>query len=142
MARRFASACSAMAPLPISMLSVSSSRRREGSMRQLCKSFASWSGKSGCRSWRPERLTESWMASGSAESARQAWSSTQRPSGTTMPVSSASGMNSDGGTRPRSRCSQRDQRLDAQGAAGGEVDDGLVMHAQLAALERTAQLVF
>ena len=97
----------AAAPLPISMLSVSSSRRREGSMRQRASISFSSVQNSGCSSCRPDRLTERVIRSGSVESALQASSSTQCPSGTTRPVSSASGMNSLGGTSPRSRCSQR-----------------------------------
>ena len=47
------------------------------------------------------------LATDHSTTCRQARSSTQRPSGTTRPVSSASGMNASGLTRPRCGCIQR-----------------------------------
>ena len=65
--------------------------------------------------WRAERLTDtnSGLSSGADRVARHlaAWrhavSRTHRPSGMIRPVSSASGMNASGGTRPRVGCCQR-----------------------------------
>jgi len=44
---------------------------------------------------------------GKATASRQAWRSTQAPSGTIRPLSSASGTNSAGATIPRVGCCQR-----------------------------------
>ena len=54
------------------------------------------------RTWRPSgrRACQTFTS-------RQAWASTQRPSGTIWPVSSATGMNSAGTIMPRSGCFQR-----------------------------------
>ncbi len=57
------------------------------------------------------------------------------------PVSSASGTNSIGGTRPRSGCSQRISASNPNSVPVVEVDHRLVVHAHLAALDGAVQLV-
>ena len=66
--------------------------------------------------------------------------STQRPIGTIRPVSSASGMNSTGGIVPRVGCVPAQQRLDAVDRAAGEADDRLVVHRELAVVERALEV--
>ena len=72
---------------------------------------------------------------------RQAVSSTHRPSGTIRPVSSASGMNDSGGTRPRTGCCQRTSASKPTIRSVVEVDQRLVVDAQLAALDRAPEVV-
>ena len=64
-----------------------------------------------------------------------------RRAATIRPVSSATGMNSPGASRPRSGCCQRTSASTPTIAAGREVDDRLVVQPQLVVLERAAQLV-
>ena len=59
--------------------------------------------------------------------------------GTMSPVSSASGMNDPGGTRPRSGCSQRTSASKPSMRASAERDQRLVVQAQLVALDAAAQ---
>ncbi len=67
--------------------------------------------KSACSSWVREMLTDTGTvgtpAAAHSSSWRQASSSTQVPIWGIRPVSSAIGMNSSGGTSPRSGCGQR-----------------------------------
>ena len=65
--------------------------------------------------------------------------STQRPIGRIRPVSSASGMNSHRSHQAALGVSPAHQRLDAGHAAGGDVDDRLVVEAELVALERRGE---
>ena len=67
-------------------------------------------------------------------------SSTQCPIGTIAPVSSASGMNTSGGTGPRRGWCHRQQRLERRRSAGAQLDDRLVVHRELAAVERVEQV--
>ena len=57
--------------------------------------------------WYGDTLTAIVSASDQRIASRQAWLSTHSPSGTISPISSASGMNSAGDTRPRSGWRQR-----------------------------------
>ena len=57
------------------------------------------------------------------------------------PVDSATGMNRSGGTRPRVGECQRSERLDADDGVRVEVDQRLVVDAELAALEAEPKLV-
>ena len=105
---------------------------------------ATWAGKVGSITWRPETLTET-PSSGSMSRCqaavwRQACSRTCSPSSAIRPASSATGMNSSGEIRPRSGCSQRTSASVETGSAGGEVDHRLVPGLELAAVERAAQL--
>ena len=93
--------------------------------------------------WRADRLTDTTIGrragpSGSHASwppARQAVSRTQRPIGTIRPVSSASGMKASGGTRPRVGCCQRTSASNPTISVALEVDDRLVVDAQLVPFE-------
>ncbi len=58
------------------------------------------------------------------------------------PVSSATGMNSAGGTMPRSGWRQRSERLEADDAPGLEIELGLIVERELERSERAAQVVF
>ena len=62
------------------------------------------------------------------------------PSDTISPVSSASGMNSSGLSSPRDRVAPAGERLDAAPPSLAEPEDRLIVHLQLAALDRVAQL--
>ena len=66
-------------------------------------------------------------------------SSAHEPIGTMVPVSSAIGMNSAGETMVPSRLLPAHQRLEADDVAGGQVEDRLVVHAQLATVERAVE---
>ena len=99
--------------------------------------------------WRADRLTDTnerrAVAPVASRRQRAAWrqavSSTQRPSGTIRPVSSAIGMNDSGATRPRVGCCQRTSASKPTIRVVVEGDDRLVVEAQLAALEGAAQVV-
>ena len=69
-------------------------------------------------------------------------SSTQSPIGTISPVLSAIGMNSDGGTSPRSGCRHRMSASTPDDARRREVVDRLVLEEQLVVLDRVAQRLF
>ena len=102
--------------------------------------------RSGWVNWRADRLTlmtscDPGSVSSQARACRQAVSSTQRPIGMIRPVSSASGMNDSGGTRPRVGCCQRTSASSPTIRLGREVDDRLVVEPQLVALERAAEVV-
>ena len=79
-------------------------------------------------------------ASRSARSWRQADVVTSRPSGTMSPVSSASGMNSIGGTSPRSGWRQRTSASKPTIRLGRELDDRLVVELELLLLDRRPEL--
>ena len=65
-----------------------------------------------------------------------------RARGATMrPVSSARGMNSDGATRPRSGCCQRTRASKPGDPAVVHAHDGLVVHAELPAVDGAPQVV-
>ena len=72
---------------------------------------ATWAGNVGLIAWRPETLTETPSAGSICCCQVAVWahacSSTCSPSAAIRPVSSAIGMNSSGGIRPRSGCVQR-----------------------------------
>ena len=74
------------------------------------------------------------MDSRQARTWRQASISTQRPSSTIWPDSSAIGMNAPGMTQAVLRVIPAHQRLDAEQLALGEVDDRLVLEEELVAL--------
>ena len=93
--------------------------------------------------WRADRLTATGgtrrPASRQSRICRHAAWITQRPIGTIRPRSSASGMNSIGGTRPRVGCCQRSSASMLDHAAAGDVDLGLEVEQQLAARQRELQ---
>jgi hypothetical protein len=60
----------------------------------------------GLRSCTGETLIDS-VPTGQWRASRQAWAITQSPSASISPISSATGMNTDGGTLPISGCCQR-----------------------------------
>ena len=116
-----------------------------GRCRRLPGSARTCSTRSGWASWRPERFTlMRRRIAGELAATRCIWrqdsSSTQRPSGTMRPVSSATGMNSRAGPAPLGMLPAH-QRLEAGQLARGEVDDGLVVEDRTrCALERAAQV--
>ena len=71
---------------------------------------------------------------------RHAASSTNSPIGTMRPVCSARLMNSIGSIMPRSQWRQRTSASKPRGVERRELDDRLVVHLHLAALERVAQV--
>ena len=103
----------------------------------------------GSRSSATDRLTcmrsGSTVGSVSASCQRRAWRQasrrTWRPSGTISPVSSASGTNSAGGTRPRDRVLPAHERLGGDDPARVQRDDRLVLDDHLLALDRLRQLL-
>ncbi len=99
-----------------------------------------------CWKWRAEMLTlirslpARACACCHARACRHASSRTQPPMGMIRPVSSARGMNSDGSSKPALRVLPPDQRLDGNGLAAVEADDGLVVEDELAVVDRPLQL--
>ena len=88
---------------------MTSKQRWEGSAPLRAMAAPTSTAKPGVASWRPERLMETTIggASGGWRACQAAaWAAasatTQAPSGTTRPVSSATGMNSAGRMSPRS----------------------------------------
>ena len=122
----------------ISTLSVISSSRRRGSGRCRSSDRAHRVEQSrAARNWRRERLTAigrpaSPRALPGAHLARRPGRSTHSPSGTIRPVSSASGMNSSGGTSPCSGCCQRSSASTPTMLAAAQVDLRLVVQHELA----------
>ena len=86
-----------------------------------------------------ERLTDICSA-GQAARLRQAVRSTHSPSATISPVSSATRMNSPGGTRPRSGWCQRTSASTPDRSLVAELDLRLVVQLELVAGEREAQV--
>ncbi len=88
-------------------------------------------------------LTETAVGASVADSARRACahacSSTQRPMGTIIPVSSATSMKSTGITRPRVGCAQRSRASSLTGRAARELELPLEHDAQLVLRDRLAQ---
>ena len=80
-----------------------------------------------------ERRRRRRAAAATRPAAWQAWRRTQPPSGTIRPVSSASGMNSIGGTMPRVGWRQRTRASAPDDLAGLELDDRLVLEDELLA---------
>ena len=66
--------------------------------------------------------------------------STQSPIGTISPLSSATSMNSTGRDQPRGRVVPPHQRLEADGLAGRQLDDRLVVQLERAVLDRLVEL--
>ena len=79
-------------------------------------------------------------ASRQARAWRQACSRTHRPSGRISPVSSASGTNESGGISPRTGMLPAHERLEPDDPVGREVDQRLVVQAQLAAFDAPSQV--
>ena len=79
-------------------------------------------------------------APGCALAWRQPSRSTQRPIGTIRPISSASGMNSSGPTRPRSGWRQRSSASTPGDGAVVEADDRLVVQLELVGGDRALQV--
>ena len=87
-----------------------------------------------------DRLTATFMRRGQFAASRQASRSTHSPIGTISPISSASGMNSAGDTRPRSGWFQRSSASKPVMLVGPQVDERLVVQLELAVGERLAQV--
>ena len=68
--------------------------------------------------------------------------STHTPISLIRPISSASGMNSSGGTRPRTGCFQRNERLEAADRVRFHVDQRLEVDHELVVRQRRAQVEF
>ncbi len=77
-----------------------------------------------------------WLASA------QARFRTKLPSGVMRPVSSASGMNSDGGNEAARRMRPAQQRLEADDVLAHQIDERLVVHFERFGGERRAQIDF
>ena len=84
-------------------------------------------------------LTDIWSV-GQAVACTQALRSTHSPSATIRPVSSATPMNSPGGTRPRSGWCQRTRASTPDRPSSAELDLGLIVELELVAGEREAQV--
>ena len=100
-------------------------------------------GKSGSASCTIETLTATSRSDGAAPHATASATTSSRifvPSGTISPVSSASGMNRSGGSSPSVGCSQRTSASTAGPARGAEVEERLVVHDELVALDRSAEV--
>ena len=119
----------------------SSAGANAGARQDVARSCAAMSG---ARSWRTEMLTATDIAgSGGAAigpAARHACSSTHAPIGTMSPVSSAIGMNSVGADQAALGVFPAQQCLGADHRAGRQVDDGLVVDDELAAVQGVPQL--
>ena len=94
------------------------------------------------RNWTDETLTATRTSSGHFIAWRQASWITQAPIGTISPVSSASGMNSSGATRPRVGMVPADQRLERADPVGLEIEQRLVIELELAVGDRAPQIRF
>ena len=134
----------------MSAFSVSSRHTAFGSTPVSARMRATVLASVGSASWRGERFT--FIASmpraasrgrarpASARVCRHAVSSTHAPIGTISPVSSASGMKSAGGTSPRSGWFHRTSASNPITRPVRRVDDRLVVHDELVALERAVQI--
>src|SRR5918993_3746488 len=128
-----------------STLSVISSISWSGSRPEASMAPATSSSRSGCWSWRTDRLTlrNGWGWRGKRRcQSRAAWQAacrTQRPMGTIRPVSSARETNSPGMTRPRSGWSQRTSASSPASLPPGQLDHRLVADGELLADDGPAQ---
>ena len=126
----------------IAVDSVISTVTRVGSIPATTMGDTILSTRSGCHSWRGDRLKPISRSSPSARhcaSWRQISSTTQSPIASIRPISSASGMNSPGGTRPAVGLGPADQGFHTEHPAGRQLDQRLVVQHPLPLLDGLAQ---
>ena len=123
-------------------VSVISTTMRAGSAPARSRCESTRNTRSGCHSWRGDRLNpvSRWMPSDSQIASWRATSATtQSPMASMRPISSASGMNSPGAIRPPRGSCHRSSALHAHDGAGREVHDRLVVQHPVLALDGLAQ---